>query len=328
VGIFNPTLGTFGISATSKYKTLTASLDEYTIQEIVQPAVGTDPLVYKSGVAGAYADWTSTPKPTVDSGYLAVAYIQRYEGQTEIVAGDIEDARTLLTVGMESLALLPVSKGGTGNSSTSALTGSVAWYDNATDQIKYTQAVTGLYDTPVSGYLLSSNASGAPTWITPGTPGQVLVSTGTAWEAGTSYRTYSASQATQYTRYLTTYSEVTELALVSKSFNEGIVRVRIQPKDTGVESADPMIFVYNANTSNGYAGYLKFEVTGTAFSKTFIFSASVGTEESDQMELPAFELPVAAGAYTIRVYGKVSNPDTIDRTTLYVQDCTLFASQG
>lgn len=215
VGIFNPSLGSFNV-ATSKYKTLTSSLDPLTtVEEIAYNVTGTAPLVYKSGQEIAYPGaWSLVPKPTVDSGYLAVAYIRRFEGQTEITSGVIEDARTLLTVssstiatvpvtkggtgqeflaagevllgngtsGITSTAILPISKGGTGNGNPSAFMGSVAYYDDSTDQLKYSQAIKTFV--PRTGWLLASNSTGAPTWIEPGAAGLPLISTGSAWEAG------------------------------------------------------------------------------------------------------------------------------------------------
>jgi len=100
VGIFDPALKT--ISGQSKYKTLTSSLDEFSVVYIASSAVGTTPLVYKSGAEGAYASWEATPKPVVDSGYMAVAYIKRYTGQTVVSDDDIEDARSLLSVAVQS----------------------------------------------------------------------------------------------------------------------------------------------------------------------------------------------------------------------------------
>ena len=202
VGVYTPSFGTF--EATSKYKTLTSSLDGFVVESITSVQTPTDPIVYKSGNVFMGA-WNPANKPSVDVGYLGVAYIQRYAGQTEIVAGDIEDARTLLTVpvqtggsgnfdlpageillgngtsGIASTAILPVSKGGTGNGSPGAFMGSVAYYDDSTDQLKYSQAIKTFV--PRTGWLLASNSTGGPTWIEPGTAGLPLVSTGTEWEA-------------------------------------------------------------------------------------------------------------------------------------------------
>jgi len=105
VGIFDPALKT--ISGQSKYKTLTSSLDEFPVEYTIEGGTApTTPLVYKSGAAGAYASWEVTTKPVVDSGYMAVAYIKRYTGQTVVSEDDIEDARTLLGI--------PINAGGTG----------------------------------------------------------------------------------------------------------------------------------------------------------------------------------------------------------------------
>ena len=353
VGIFNPSLGSFN-EATSKYKTLTSSLDEYTMQEIVQPAVGTEPLVYKSGVAGAYADWASTPKPTVDSGYLAVAYIRRFQGQTEILNEHLEDARTLLTVpaqsggtgnfnlpagevllgngtsGITSTAILPVSKGGTGNSSTSAPTGSVAWFDNTLDQIKYTQAVTGLYDTPVSGYLLSSNTSGAPTWIAPGAAGRVLMSTGTTWASTEPFQYASVpSDSVSLLGSVNGYDTwilLSDFNIDDVVFNTGIISAIVQPQSDG----DFLAYFIQAKHdvavgSPNVTFRLKVEITGPT-TKTFVFPYWVPPTDYQGIPLapPQCRGFFDAGTYSFRVYAWLPSA----AAELNIGRSSFFVSQG
>ena len=328
VGIFNPSLGTFN-EATNKYKTLTTSMTEYEIEFIASTGTPTSPIVYKSGNVFTGA-WNPANKPSVDVGYLGVAYIRRYEGQTAIEAVDIEDARTLLTVGMESLALLPVSKGGTGNSSTSAPTGSVAWFDNATDQIKYTQAVAGLYDTPVSGYLLASNASGAPTWIAPGAAGRVLMSTGTTWASTEPFQYASVPSdgglwsggGSGYATWIL----LPDFNIDDVVFNTGVISAIIQPQSDGDFSGYFIQAIHDVTAGSPNVTFrLKVEVTGPT-TKTFVFPYWV--PPTDYQGIPLYPPQCRgffdAGSYSFRVYAWLPNA----ASQLNIGRSSFFVSQG
>jgi len=329
VGVFDPSLKSF--SSEDKAKTLTSSLDTFTVEYVAAPAVGLQPLVYKSGVEGAYATWVATPKPAVDTGYLGVAYIKRYQGQTAIETADIEDARTLLVVpaqsggtGVSSLPL-PMAQGGTGRAPTSGDTmGSVAYLDTATDQIKYTQAATGLYDeVPVSGYLLSSNTAGAPTWIPPGNAGQVLTSTGTEWISSPRF-TYESIDAPGISSVNgTDWTEFTGVSLSSVSLRYGPATIGVQPLGTGVGGR---LYAGNA-TALAATVYFKVEITDAddVVYKVYQYAAyALPTADTDFPYLPLCVASFPAGTYTVKVYGKVPNSSM----SAVLSNCSLFVSQG
>lgn len=302
VGIFTPSLVSF--DAVSKYKTLTSSLVEYEVESIASTGTPTSPIVYKSGEVFTGA-WDPVNKPSVDTGYLGVAYIRRYQGQTAIEAADIEDARTLLTlptmVGGTS-GTLPVVNGGTGNSSTSADTGSVVWYDSVEDKFKYTQANLGAPSyLPVSGYVLLSNASGAPTWVP-----QSLH--------------YSANYTGSYNNNTVAWTQISDLTLTDIALRAGVVRIQLQPYNS-LDEED-----YSIGTDTGASGgeaMIKFEISG-ATSRVFIFPYAVGPNNDSSLAFPSFDVVVNAGEHTITVWGKVKQTTTY----LFVQKCAIVASQG
>lgn len=88
--IYNPSLNSF--NSTSVYKTLTSDLTDVAVQTIAYTDTGTDPVVYKTG----QSVFSSPTAPSVDPGYLAVAYIAVSGSTTAITSAEITDARNLL----------------------------------------------------------------------------------------------------------------------------------------------------------------------------------------------------------------------------------------
>lgn len=322
-GIFNPTLKSF--AAQQKYKTLTFDVTTQVPEQIPVGTLGTAVFSYISG--NEAATWEAAVKPTATASYYyRIAYIKRYQGQTTITSADIEDARTLLAIpvksggsgnfdlpagevllgngtsGITSTAILPVSKGGTGNNSTFALTGSVAWFDSTTNQIKYTQAVTGLYDTPVSGHLLFSNASGAPTWAAP-------------------YNFYEDTFSGAYSNNTVAWTQVIGLELTDKYFRAGGVRIQLQPYNS-LDEEDYCIGV-NVAPSTGGEVMIKFEITG-ATSRTFIFPYTLSGDNDSSIAFPFVDVLLNEGLHTITVWGKVKQTTS----SLFIKTCSLVASQG
>jgi len=330
VGIFNPTLGTFGISATSKYKTLTSSLDEFTIESITSAQTPTAPIVYKSGNVFTGA-WDPVNKPSVNVGYLGVAYIQRYAGQTEIVAGDIEDARTLLTV--------PAMAGGSGASSVGDA-GAIA-YSNGTN-LEFIRATlfgvpqtgrilvsggaaapTWLTPGSVSSLLVSSGANVNPTWLSPGVDGDVVVSDGVEWQAQSLSRFYSASQTGGvYSNDTTSYSGVPGLVLIGIALRRGNVRVELQP--TADTTTDYTARIQNA--AGGRRGYILVEMQNGPLTIDRVFPYELDPNTTGSLALPSFTASLATGgSWTVTVSARSGNAGD---TTIFIQNCDLVVTQG
>ncbi len=332
VGVYTPSFGTF--EATSKYKTLTSSLDGFLVESITSAQTPTAPIVYKSGNVFTGA-WDPVNKPSVNVGYLGVAYIQRYAGQTEIVAGDIEDARTLLTV--------PAMAGGSGASSVGDA-GAIA-YSNGTN-LEFIRATlfgvpqtgrilvsggaaapTWLASAVASSLLVSAGANNNPTWITPGTVGQVLISDGAQWSAGSlsQIQTHDFNE-TKYTT--TTYQEV---ASFTATAIEGAARIGIQSQKNS-DTSD--LWAWNQDIGNDGYVWLKFEVqkTGSFIIDYYLVKYTVhgpasGVGYVQSLAFPTVTLSVASGDYDVRLYVKSPPTSALNIQTAFL-DCALFFAQG
>lgn len=350
VDILNPSLQTF--SQSTLPKTLTASFTPGVLAGLLPVYTNidvpvTEPMSYVTGAVATTTDWGDVLKPGIVPGYMGVVYIKRYSGQTEITAADIEDARTLLklpvgvggtgttnlpagavllgngTSSITSTAILPISKGGTGNSAAAGYTGSLVWYNAAENKFDYAQAYEGapIYSA-MSGYLLSSNATGAPTWVAPGTTGQVLVSTGTAWAAQDGFRYYYSLPVTVAPGSSATYSELSDFTLTNKELVRGLARFKLQPAENGFDSS---IQATRPDSSFDGVVYIKIEITGPT-PREFVFKTWMGAATDPALRttvaFPALEDFFEAGNYTVKVYYKT------EAATMVFTNCVLFVSQG
>ncbi len=357
-GIFDPTLKTF--SSEEKYKLLSSTIPNtyQTIPAGTAPGTATGKVIYKIGTAAA-----SPSEPTPESGYLTVAVVTSTFGQSYLQTSDISDQRNLLVVNpsvggtgststpsfplsvsnggtgqtsltsgnillgngtesITSISVLPMFKGGTGRAPTSGdLNGSIAYLDYGAAQIKYTQAQN-------SGYLLQSNASGAPTWIAPGAAGGVLTSTGTAWEkiapvwvSSTTVESVTISGAT----YRDTWVEISGFRISNIALKSKPTRIRMQAPPSLETSFEAF-----TNYSDQKNALIKIEIVGPT-SNSYVSNYALKTPGIGQsafipLSFPALDVNLAEGSYTFKVYAQISG--TGDSYGMILTNCVLVVSQG
>lgn len=317
--ILDPALQRF--NDLTKYKTLTSSFSPGILAGLLPGYTDIDvpvtaPMSYVTGAVATTADWGDVVKPGIVPGYMGVVYIKRYYGQTTIAAGDIEDARTLLTVSTLT--------GGTGSSDAAAYTGSVAWFDTAESKIKYTQAVDT--DGPIfgarTGWLLASNSSGAPTWIEPGTYGQALVSTGSAWAAADLFSYYSTLNEI-YTSSINsdTYVAIPELSLTNIALRRGNARIELSPN----ASHEAGLF-WTVATPLTNVAFIKVVVTRPdATTSDYVFRYQAGNNQDYPITLPSMTAFLSqAGNYSVAVFAQTAAVGS----TFTFRNCDLVVSQG
>ena len=223
---------------------------------------------------------------------------------------------------------LAVSSGGTGNSTGDAA-GGVAYFDTTNTRIDYTQARQGPPDfEPASGYLLSSNASGAPTWIAPGTAGNVLTSTGTAWESRAP-KYFSENITDVSVSGGTYYSGWTDIAaLTAISLDKGITHIYLRPRNTESSNEEAVFMTFTDQQALYYA-YLPIAVIGPINRhfpyKYYIKTPGAFQDQYTPLAFPSVTTELSAGTYTVKVQAKVNAISTFG---IAIEKCVLVVTQG